>query len=158
MNDFSKWIMSVLAVAIIGFAVDLFLGETRMAKFVRVATAAITLLLIVTPIPSLISDGALKLENFTFTYEFGTDQRYQDYIVEQKRVLLASSLKRALAKNGLKNAAVEVNGEEDEIFIEINLSDCVIDEKIEHINKNELALSVVCEETGIDESRVTVYG
>ena len=157
MSDFSKWIMSVLAVAIIGFAVDLFLGDTRMAKFVRVATAAIMLLIVVTPIPSLISGGALKLDNFTFGYQFETDQRYADYVAEQKRAAIENSLKRALAEKGLKNASVKAKVE-DEIFIEINLSDCVIDEKIKHINKNELALSVVYDQTGIDESRVTIYG
>lgn len=158
MSEFTKWIMSVLAVAIIGFTVDLFLSDAKTAKIVRVATAAITLLVLVTPLPSLISDGEINLENFTFIYKTETDTKYAEYIAGQKRAVLASSLKRSLAARGLKNAAVKVSGEGNDIFIEINLSDCVIDEKNEHINKNELARSVVCDEAGIDESRVKIYG
>ena len=150
MSEFTKWIMSVLAVAIIGFTVDLFLSDAKTAKIVRVATAAITLLVLVTPLPSLISDGEINLENFTFIYKTETDTKYAEYIAGQKRAVLAA--------RGLKNAAVKVTGEGDDIFIEINLSDCVIDEKNEHINKNELARSVVCDEAGIDESRVKIYG
>ena len=108
MSEFTKWIMSVLAVAIIGFTVDLFLSDVKTAKIVRVATAAITLLVLVTPLPSLISDGEINLENFTFIYKTETDTKYAEYIAGQKRAVLASSLKRSLAARGLKNAAVKV--------------------------------------------------
>lgn len=158
MSEFSKWISSVLAVAIIGFAVDLFLGETRLKKFTRVATAAVTLLIVITPIQSVISGGTIDFSGFTFGYDTKTDEKYAEFVAEKKRNVLAAAVERALTVRGLKNAEVKVKNDGDEILIEINLSDCVIDEKNEHINKNELARSVVCVEMGIDESRVTIYG
>ena len=64
---------------------------------------------------------------------------------------------------GISGAAVKItragNGEKTKIVqVEINLADSVIDEKLGHINMNELAVTTVCKYLNIEKSKVVVYG
>ena len=68
-----------------------------------------------------------------------------------------------LEKEGISGANVTIDAEKegDEINIVqvvINLSNSVIDENLQHINKNELATDKTVEYLGVDKSRIVVYG
>lgn len=161
MSSISGWILSIFGVIVVSVAVDLLLGGTRIIKTVRCICACVTLLVIVTPIASLVSSGG---SSFDFShYEAEIDENYVKYVNGLKANALEKSLEKSLNDEGISNASVNVILSDDTInftinLLEINLSESVIDEKFEHINRNDLIVDVVTKYVNIDESLVAVYG
>lgn len=156
MNDTVKWITSVIAVGVIGFIVELLLGESRLTKITRAATAAVALLVVVTPLPKLLSTK-INFDGFEIDCETEIDESYAEYIDGLKRGAIERAIAARLRARGIEGAVVTVSGSDEQILVEINLSESVIDGKNEHINMNELAYEVACGELGIARSRVKVY-
>ena len=141
MNDFSKWIISILGVVLVGFVAELFLAESKTGKFVRTVCATVTVLIIVTPLPALFS-GKLSFANgFEFNGSYEIDGEYIDFINEKKLEIMQENLQKVIEAEGVSGAVVSIKGEWDsggEITlkqVEINLSKSVIHENNEHINK-----------------------
>ena len=160
MSSIGGWILSIFGVILVSVVVDLILSGTRIVKTVRCICACVTLLVIVTPIVSFVSSGGAT---FDFThYEAEIDKNYLNYVNELKANELERSLVNALNDEGVSNATINVilSDESSEfkiILLEINLSQSVIDEKIEHINRNELIVDIVRKYVNIDEGLVSVY-
>ena len=77
--------------------------------------------------------------------------------------VLADGAENMLADEGISGAEITItsksDGEEINIVqVVINLSNSVIDEKLEHINKNELAAEKTSSYLNVDKSRISVYG
>ena len=163
MSAVSKWILGIFAVIIIGVTVDLLFSGSRMSKLVRCVTATVTLLVIVMPLPSLIRGGFGTEGGGLFEYSPQLDQGYLDYVTEKKMNVLADGAENMLADEGISGAEITItsisDGEEINIVqVVINLSNSVIDEKLEHINKNELAAEKTSAYLNVDKSRISVYG
>ena len=164
MNSFSQWILSILGVVIVCFIAELFLSESKTGKFVRAICATVTVLIIITPIPMLLS-GKISFDNdFEIKDSFEIDGKYIDFINNKKLDIMSKNLQVVLENEGIKNAEINILGEWDngsEIIlrqVEINLSKCVIDEKLQHINKYDLAKEKVTKYLKIETEKVVVYG
>ncbi len=159
----AKWILNILGAIIIAYIVDLLLTNTKLQKAVRYVLSTITLLIIVTPISSLIKGDGFNA-NIDFNYQPVIDDKYLNYVMEKKFEILSSNAEKILEEKGVANAKVDIEGsvnEKGEVNIEmvkINLSESVIDEKIQHINSNDFVKEVVLGYLLVEESAIVCYG
>jgi len=70
MHPLIGWVIGILAVVILGVVVDLLLSEHKMGKYVKSVFAAVTILVIILPLPSLLRNGFDFDGGFLFQNEF----------------------------------------------------------------------------------------
>ncbi len=161
MNGIVEWLLSICAVVIVGVVADIFLDGTKTGKFVRCALASVTLLVIVTPLATFFEKKEIS---FDFDEQYvSIDENYLKFVQTQKENLIGATLEKQLKEEGVVGADIIVtleNANEEEIIklVEINLSKCVIDEKYEHINSNELVIKLIQNYINVPSERIVVYG
>ncbi|MCL2797763.1 MAG: stage III sporulation protein AF [Firmicutes bacterium] len=163
MSAITAWLTGILSVVILGTVVDLLLSESKMGKYVRSVFAAVTVLVIILPIPGFFQNGCSFENDFIIENKFTLDENYLAYANRVKLDSLARGVEEQLRQDGIKNAAVCVEGEitASEVKIQlvrVNLKNAVIDEKMQHINKYELVSGKIAEYLGIEKGQVIVEG
>jgi hypothetical protein len=132
---------------------------SKMAKSVKAACASIMLLLVVTPVKSLLSGDIPDFE--IDEYECEVDGNFLSYVSGESYQPLVNCIKDCLSARGIKGADVSVRCAEDGRFeieaVEIFLPKTVIDENGEHINISVRIKEWISQETGIEKDRVIVY-
>lgn len=163
MNSFGSWAMTILGVVVIGIIIDLVLPTGRMQKYLKSVFAAILVLIIVLPIPSIIKNGINFDSGSLFENDFTLDDNYLDYSNSIKYSYLEKGVVSALAEDGIKNAKVTITGGSDKniykiSLVKINLQNSVIDEDLQHINKYELVRDKVTAYLKVDKGLVIIDG
>lgn len=163
MTALSAWITAIFVAVVVTIGAELLFSDTRMSKFIRSATATVTLLIIVIPLQSLIKSGFSDTHDNVLEYNPTLDERYIEFVAEKRFAAVESALEVELEKAGISGAKAEisgktVNGETEIVQVKINLTDSVIDEKLGHINMNELAVTTTCNYLGVEKSKVIAYG
>ena len=157
-----EWILSVLCAVIFAYVVDLLLTNSKIQKAVRYVLSTITLLIVITPIHSLLNGNGFE-GNLVFDYETVIDEQYLNYVMEKKFEILSDNAEKILESKGISNAKVSIcgesnNGEITITAVEINLSQSVIDENIQHINSNDLAKETILGYLQVEENAIVCYG
>ena len=163
MSALAAWITAIFVAVVIAIGAELLFSDTRMSKFIRSVTAIVILLVIVMPIPALVKNGFSIGGDDTVENNMQLDESFIGFVDEKRINAVEAALAGALKNAGISGAAVKItragNGEKTKIVqVEINLADSVIDEKLGHINMNELAVTTVCKYLNIEKSKVVVYG
>ncbi len=163
MSALAAWITAIFVAVVIAIGAELLFSDTRMSKFIRSVTAIVILLVIVMPIPALVKNGFSIGGDDTAENNMQLDESFIGFVDEKRINAVEAALVGELKNAGISGAAVKItrdgNGEKTKIVqVEINLADSVIDEKLGHINMNELAVTTVCKYLNIERSKVVVYG
>ena len=163
MAALAAWITAIFVAVVIAIGAELLFSDTRMSKFIRSVTAIVILLVIVMPIPALVKNGFSIGGDDTVENNMKLDESFIGFVDEKRINAVEAALVGELKNAGISGAAVKItragNGEKTKIVqVEINLADSVIDEKLGHINMNELAVTTVCKYLNIEKSKVVVYG
>lgn len=163
MSALAAWITAIFVAVVIAIGAELLFSDTRMSKFIRSVTAIVILLVIVMPIPALVKNGFSIGGDDTAENNMQLDESFIGFVDEKRINAVEAALAGELKNAGISGAAVKItragNGEKTKIVqVEINLTDSVIDEKLGHINMNELAVTTVCKYLNIEKSKVVVYG
>lgn len=163
MSALAAWITAIFVAVVIAIGAELLFSDTRMSKFIRSVTAIVILLVIVMPIPALVKNGFSIGGEDTAENNMQLDESFIGFVDEKRINAVEAALVGELKNAGISGAAVKItragNGEKTKIVqVEINLADSVIDEKLGHINMNELAVTTVCKYLNIEKSKVVVYG
>lgn len=163
MSALAAWITAIFVAVVIAIGAELLFSDTRMSKFIRSVTAIVILLVIVMPIPALVKNGFSIGGDDTVENNMQLDESFIGFVDEKRINAVEAALAGELKNAGISGAAVKItragNGEKTKIVqVEINLADSVIDEKLGHINMNELAVTTVCKYLNIEKSKVVVYG
>ncbi len=163
MSALAAWITAIFVAVVIAIGAELLFSDTRMSKFIRSVTAIVILLVIVMPIPALVKNGFSIGGDDTAENNMQLDESFIEFVDEKRINAVEAALVGELKNAGISGAAVKItragNGEKTKIVqVEINLADSVIDEKLGHINMNELAVTTVCKYLNIEKSKVVVYG
>lgn len=163
MSALAAWITAIFVAVVIAIGAELLFSDTRMSKFIRSVTAIVILLVIVIPIPALVKNGFSIGGDDTAENNMQLDESFIGFVDEKRINAVEAALVGELKNAGISGAAVKItragNGEKTKIVqVEINLADSVIDEKLGHINMNELAVTTVCKYLNIEKSKVVVYG
>lgn len=163
MSALAAWITAIFVAVVIAIGAELLFSDTRMSKFIRSVAAIVILLVIVMPIPALVKNGFSIGGDDTAENNMQLDESFIGFVDEKRINAVEAALAGELKNAGISGAAVKItragNGEKTKIVqVEINLADSVIDEKLGHINMNELAVTTVCKYLNIEKSKVVVYG
>lgn len=163
MSALAAWITAIFVAVVIAIGAELLFSDTRMSKFIRSVTVIVILLVIVMPIPALVKNGFSIGGDDTAENNMQLDESFIGFVDEKRINAVEAALVGELKNAGISGAAVKItragNGEKTKIVqVEINLADSVIDEKLGHINMNELAVTTVCKYLNIEKSKVVVYG
>ena len=163
MSALAAWITAIFVAVVIAIGAELLFSDTRMSKFIRSVTAIVILLVIVMPIPALVKNRFSIGGDDTAENNMQLDESFIGFVDEKRINAVEAALAGELKNAGISGAAVKItragNGEKTKIVqVEINLADSVIDEKLGHINMNELAVTTVCKYLNIEKSKVVVYG
>ncbi len=163
MSALAAWITAIFVAVVIAIGAELLFSDTRMSKFIRSVTAIVILLVIVIPIPALVKNGFSIGGDDTAENNMQLDESFIGFVDEKRINAVEAALVGELKNAGISGVAVKItragNGEKTKIVqVEINLADSVIDEKLGHINMNELAVTTVCKYLNIEKSKVVVYG
>ncbi len=162
MNAISAWIMSILGIVIVGTLIDLILPNGRINKYIKSIFATLTVLVIVTPIPSLIKNNFNTDDGSLITPDFTLDENYLAYADKVKLRYLAKGVEKKLSEDGLHNVSREIVGkfEKDNSIVinlvKVNLKNLVIDENIQHINKYELITELVTKYLNVEKGAVII--
>jgi len=161
MHPIIGWIIGILAVVILGTVLDLFLSEHRMGKYIKSVFAAVTILVIVLPIPSIINNGFNFDNNFIIQDEIELDQNFLQFADRVRINSLERGIESQLAVDGIAGARVSIQGivVNQEIIvqaIDINLENAVIQENLVHINRYEHTTTLIMRYLSIDRFRISV--
>lgn len=161
MSALGGWILSILGVAVIGAVADLVLPSGRMNKFVKSVFAAVTVLLIVLPLPSLLQNGCDK-GKFLLNEDVPLQDDYLAYTASVKKEKLVQGLRAALESDGITLGDVEIDGDFSASVprvekVRINLSQVVMRGQTEHIHKYTTVRTKVAAYLTIDEDAVELY-
>lgn len=161
MSALSAWILSILGIVVIGAVIDLVLPSGRMNKYVKSVFAAVTVLVIILPLPNMLKNGC-DSENFIFNEQIQLQEDYLGYAEKVKRDSIVRGLRSALASDGITIGEVEIVGKFSAAVpiveeVRINLSQVVISGQTEHINKCEVVRSKVSEYLSIDKESIQIY-
>ena len=137
MSSFAAWGLTILGIAVITTIAEMFLPQGKTKKVIRSVFAVVTVLAIITPLPTLLKNG--------FGGSFGeegvqTDEKYLQYVEDAKKQMLIDSAKKHLKENGI-SGGYSLDLEADGWVVKsvkIKFDEPGITEKGEHINKNEI--------------------
>ena len=149
MTFISGWIMSILGIVVLGTTVDLLMTKSRMKNIIRSVFATVSVLVIITPLPSLIRNGV--------------DISFSDMLGQMKIHTMKAAIESALENDGISGVKVELTAEvhDNEITVQrvvIDLSDSVIKDNLANINKYEFIKERVKSFTNNQEVEIIIHG
>ncbi|MCI8595974.1 MAG: hypothetical protein HFE35_04040 [Clostridia bacterium] len=161
MKALGGWVLSILGIVVIGAVIDLVLPSGRMNKYIKSVFAAVTVLIVILPLPSLVKNGCSP-DGFLLGENVQLQDKYISYTEELKKKSLIGGLKSALESDGIKLGDIEIDGDfsaaAPEIkSVRINLSQVVIVGQSEHINKYELLRNKVSLYLAVDKDVIAIY-
>lgn len=156
--NISGWIMSVAGICILGVLVDLVLPNGQTKKYIKGIFAFIVVFVIISPIPSLLNK------------EFSVDDIFEeDAIVIQEDFIyqinnerlenIENMIKLDLKEQGVENVELILSANifTNDMVIEavfVDLSRVVLNEKLEHIDINELVAKSILKYVSVNESNI----
>ena len=164
MNPIIGWITGILSVVLLGTLIDLLLGEKKIGKYIKSVFAAVTILVIIMPIPSIIQNGIDFNNSFIFQNDFVLDESFLEFSQRVRLNALASGVERQLESDGVGGARVSITGSVEQIaeinieLVRVNLENAVIQPNHAHIHKYELTKDLVSRYLNIERGRIIVYG
>ncbi|MCH5350450.1 MAG: hypothetical protein J1F39_00580 [Clostridiales bacterium] len=157
MNSFAAWGLTILALAIVTTVAEMLLPKGKTKTVIRSVVATVTVLAVITPIPSLI-----KGEMFSFDFESGaveTDEDYLSYVDGMKKTAIEKSVTGYLEDKGYRGikVSVELDGVWRVKSASLDFSQSGITDKDSHIHKNEV-IKLVAECLQLNEEAIMTYG
>lgn len=161
MSALGGWILSILGVALIGAVVDLVLPSGRMNKYVKSVFAAVTVLIVILPLPNLVKNGCRK-ENFIFGEDVPLQEEYLDYAATIRKNALLKGLRAAMESEGITLGDVQIEGDFTGNVpvvekVRINLQQVVMGGQTEHIHKYTTVRTKAAKYLAVDEDVIELY-
>lgn len=156
MSSVAAWGLSLLGIAVITTVAEMLLPNGKTRKVICSVAATVAVLVIVTPIPSLLKNG------FDVNFEWSdvpTDDAYLSYVEGYKSDVVESAVKQYLREKGYDDE-LEIKVELDGFAVKsarINFVESSMTGADAHIHKKEI-VKLVAEFFGIGEEAVMFYG
>ena len=161
MHPIIGWVIGILAIVILGTVADLLLANTRMGKYVKSIFAAVTILVIILPLPSMFASGCNFDDSFIIQPEFELDQSFIDFSNRIRINSLNRGIEAQLRADGASGTVVEVDGivVNNEIIVQsvtVNIQNATFDTIVGQLNPRDFIVRRVAEHLHIDRAQVIV--
>lgn len=156
--NISGWILAVAGICVLGVLVDLILPNGQTKKYIKGIFAFIVVFVIISPIPSLLNK------------EFSVDDIFEeDAIVIQEDFIyqinndrlenIENMIKLDLKEQGVENVELILSANifTNDMVIEavfVDLSQVVLNEKLEHIDINELVAKSILKYVSVNKNNI----
>lgn len=158
MGSISGWIMAVVGISVLGVLVDLILPNGQTKKYIKGVFAFIIVLVIISPLPSLLN----KEFSLSDIFEEDAIVIQEDFIYQINRDRLETMenmIKADLSEKGISNVGIIVSANVftnkmkiDAVFVD--LSQVVINEKLQHIDINELVADSILKYVLVEKENI----
>ena len=155
MSSFAAWGLTLLGLAVICTIAEMLLPHGKTRGVIRSVMATVAVLVIVTPLPSLINNGF----DFDFTADtVGLDEDYISYSEQKRGEYLAAAANSYLTARGFDGIEVIVFMDGYNIkSVSYKITKSGIMQNGTHINKKEIE-NLLAEYFGIEKEAVMAYG
>lgn len=158
MSSFAAWGLTILGLAVVSTVAEMLLPHGKTQKVIRSVFATIAVLVIVTPIPSLLKNGFA----FDFTGDaVQTDEAYLEYVDGVKERMVASAAADYLDGKGYPSdkyiLSVTLGGGWNVKSVSIEFVNSSMPENGAHINKSEI-IKLIADYFDIGEEAIMTYG
>lgn len=156
MSSFAAWGITVLGLATVTTVAEMLLPHGKLRKVIRSVFATVTAFVIITPLPTLIKNGA----DFDFSSDTVTvDGQYIEYIDGVRGQMLASSCVEYLKSKGYDGGyTLSVESEDYKVKkARVDFSYSGMTENGGHINKSEI-VELIADYFGISKEAIMTYG
>lgn len=157
--DMSGYILSILGIIIAGIFIDILMPNGQINKYIKSIYSVFVVAVLLNPLIYFFNNkNEIK---FTYT-NFEIDQELISYIHQEKIEEVEENIKKTLSNNGFKNIDVKINYSTDNNTLSynscsLNLSNLVMDEKVQHINKYEFIKDVVGSLTALTDEEIIIH-
>ena len=157
MSGISQYLLSIVGVVVLSMLLDLILNDGKLSKYVKSVMGLVLVFVIVYPLPKLVKN---KIDFKSFIDDsMSFHEEYQSTVHKQQKDALARSLEKELEKNGFFGVQIEIWCDEltdiSKIsYIFVDLTNLVLSENNQHINKYEAIKILLMEQTGVEEGQV----
>lgn len=161
MTTITSWIISILSVVLLSVIVDLILPDSNMSKYIKSTLASVTILVVIMPLPSLISSGFDWDEELFNSSQITLDEDFLDYTTSVKASYLEEGLLSQLQDDGVQNLTLDItcHSSDGEIIVDyvyINMDKIVLVSQDEHINSSEQVIALICSYLEIESWQVVI--
>jgi len=149
------WILSIIGMVFLGVIFEIIVPEGKTNNFIKSIFTIIFMFVVISPILKLVKKQ--ELIDFPSFFNYSQDEKTEQSLLELK-----IQIENYLATNGIEGVLIELSGylSKNDLKIEkvyVDLSNSVIMEKYEHIDKYKLITMLIKEKVEIDEENV-IYG
>ncbi|MCI6542636.1 MAG: stage III sporulation protein AF [Firmicutes bacterium] len=160
MNGISSWIMAVVGISVLGVLVDLVMPDGQTKKYIKGVFAFIVVLVIISPLPSLLN----KEFSINDIFEENAIVIQEDFVYQVNRdrlETLENMIEADLKEQGISNISIKISANifTNKMKIEavfVDLSQVVINQKLEHIDINELVAKSVLKYVSIEKNNIVI--
>ena len=150
----NSWILGIVGVAFLGVMLEVVIPEGKTNVFIKSIFSLMFIFVVMSPIINLV-----KSSNIDISGIFG---QYDDDYYEHSSLEIKSKIENQLKQNGIEGVFVEIDGymSNNDLVINrlyVNLSNMVINERDEHIDKYKLITGLIMEVVKVSEENI-VYG
>lgn len=147
MEAINSWLLSIVGIVLIGILIDVILPTGQISKYIKGIFAIISVFIIISPIPKILNKD-FTIENIIDENKFYLQEDYFYEINSQRLEQFKENLKFKFEEQGLTGDffLVSCNIFKRTFSIEkiyIISSNIVIDEKMSHINTNEIIIKTI---------------
>ncbi len=161
-SSVSAWILSIAGIISLSVVVELILPEGSLNKYIRSVFSFIVVLVIIAPLPKLVSGKAFDFDNLNYseTYEIDDNYIYQNNIYKTQAI--QDTIMSQIKQSGYEGVEVSVssNNFSKEFKIKaiyVEMKNLVILDKAKHKNIldiQEELLSIILRNAAVKEEEV----
>ena len=145
--DFSAWVLSIVGIVLLTLVVDIVLPEGQTGKYIKSVLAIITVFVIASPVPTLLS-GDIDVSDVMSDYDAAdVDEAFLQDLFETRMEAVKDTLESEFAEEGVPGVKIDISYEKDGYVFEIkkillDTTDAVIDGSDKNINIKETVRGV----------------
>ena len=145
--DFSAWVLSIVGIVLLTLVVDIVLPEGQTGKYIKSVLAIITVFVIASPVPTLLS-GDIDVSGVMSDYDAAdVDEAFLQDLFETRMEAVKDTLESGFAEEGVSGVKIDISYEKDGYVFEIkkillDTTDAVIDGSDKNINIKETVRGV----------------
>ena len=144
---FSGYILAVIGIGILSVVIHLVLPDGKITKNVLAAFSLFSVVVLISPIFSLVK--GVDLSNISYELD--------ENFLKANNLELETQL-QSVVSSFYAGANVRVQKSGNDVYVFVDLTQLVINEKDEHINYYTAVKELIKEQIQIEDERIVVYG
>lgn len=159
--NFSAWVLSIVGIVLLTLIVDIVLPDGQTGKYIKSVLAIITVFVIASPVPSLIS-GDIDIGSVVSDYDAAeVDETFLQDLFDARVEILKNTLAAEFEKSGIEKVEITITYDKEEYTfgiekILLDTTNAVSDEGDKNINIKEKVKDITTELLDVPSDAVNV--